>query len=295
MTPDLRLVRYFVAVAQELHVTRAAERLHISQPSLSAAVKQLETQLGVALLDRSAREVVLTPAGELLLERGRALIAHAEAVTHEVRERGATLSGRLELGLSPTARYGVGPALLEACAAEAPAVMLYTREDTTGGLLRDLRRGRLDLAILFCATSAGLDGLSSLRLRDEPAVAHLPAGHPLAGRDDVSLADLASETVLIAAGPDSAGFTERVLGAFAAAGLDPDTRPDPYPDLGVQAVREGLGIVVYVRSAFPAQLEASAFVAIEPALKLPFDLAWRADQPSPALRSVIATARAARR
>ena len=80
MIPELRLVRYFVAVAQERHVTRAAERLHIAQPSLSAAVKQLEAQLGVALLDRGAREVTLTPAGELLLRRVRELLDHAEEV-----------------------------------------------------------------------------------------------------------------------------------------------------------------------------------------------------------------------
>src|SRR5215213_4157425 len=100
MTPELRLIRYFVAVAQEGNVTRAAERLHVSQPSLSAAVKQLEQQLGVALLARAGRGVSLTPAGELLLHRGRELVEHADAVADEVRRRGGPPSGRLRLGLS---------------------------------------------------------------------------------------------------------------------------------------------------------------------------------------------------
>src|SRR5919202_4007157 len=117
MTPDLRLVRYFVAVAETGNVTRAAERLHISQPSLSAAIKQLESQLGVELLARHGRRVTITPAGELLLRRGRDLLAHGEAVAEEVRSHAAAYPARLRLGMSPTARYGVGPRLLAACAA----------------------------------------------------------------------------------------------------------------------------------------------------------------------------------
>ena len=292
MIPELRLVRYFVAVAQERHVTRAAERLHIAQPSLSAAIKQLEAQLGVALLDRGAREVTLTPAGELLLRRGRELLDHAEEVADAVSARGRAPSGRLGIGLSPTARYGLGPELLAACAAAAPAVMLYTREDTTGALLRDVARGRLDLALLFCAPPPALAGVASLRLGDVPAVAHLPAGHPLARRASVTLADLAGEHVLVAGGADSGGFSDRVLAAFAAAGHVPRTRADPYPDLGLQAVREGLGVVVYVRDAFPPELPGSAFVPVEPPLELPFDLVWRADAPAAPIAAVVAAARA---
>ena len=292
MIPELRLVRYFVAVAQERHVTRAAERLHIAQPSLSAAIKQLEAQLGVALLDRGAREVTLTPAGELLLRRGRELLDHAEEVADAVSARGRAPSGRLGIGLSPTARYGLGLLLLAACAAAAPAVMLYTREDTTGALLRDVARGRLDLALLFCAPPPALACVASLRLGDVPAVAHLPAGHPLARRASVTLADLAGEHVLVAGGADSGGFSDRVLAAFAAAGHVPRTRADPYPDLGLQAVREGLGVVVYVRDAFPPELPGSAFVPVEPPLALPFDLVWRADAPAAPLAAVVAAARA---
>ena len=269
MSLDLRLIRYFVAVAQEGNVTRAAERLHISQPSLSAAIKQLEAQLGVALLERRGRRISLTPAGELLEQRGRELLEQAVAVTAELRDRGATASGRLRVGMSPTARYGVGPELLAAIAREAPAVMVYSSEDTTGALLEDVARGRLDLALTFCAPAGS--GL----VREEPAVVHLPDGHPLAQRDAVSLADLAGETVLVAADPRSGGFSEHVHAGFAAAGVAPRTRPDPYPDLGLQAVREGLGVVVYVRSAYPADLPGSVFVPVEPAFSLPFHLVAR--------------------
>src|ERR671920_2555873 len=100
MVPELRLIRYFVAVAETGNVTRAAERLHISQPSLSAAIKQLEQQLGVELLARQGRRVTITPAGELLMRRGRDLLAEAAAVAEEGRAHGAASPARLRLGLS---------------------------------------------------------------------------------------------------------------------------------------------------------------------------------------------------
>jgi DNA-binding transcriptional LysR family regulator len=294
MELDLRLVRYFVAVAQTGNVTRAAERLHLSQPALSSAVKQLEAALGVELLERSGRGVRLTPAGELLLQRGTELLEQAAAVTDEVRGRGEEEpAARLRLGLSPTARYGVGPQLLAACAAAAPAAMLYASEDTTAALLRDVAQGRLDLAVVFCAPDDIPPGVDLELLSDEPAVVHLPAGHPLCARPSLSLSDLADETVLIAGGAESGGFTDRVLRAFDEAGVMPRTAPDPYPDLGVRAVREGVGVVVYVRGAFPPELPGSAFVALEPPLHLPFHLAWRTGPRTRALDAVLAAARSA--
>ncbi|HEX8053740.1 MAG TPA: LysR substrate-binding domain-containing protein [Thermoleophilaceae bacterium] len=290
MTPELRLIRYFVAVAEEGNVTRAAERLHISQPSLSAAIKQLEEQLGVELFARRGRQIAITPAGELLRDRGRELLEHAEVVVDVVTARDRAGAGRLRLGLSPTARYGVAPELLAACAASAPATMIYTAEDTTGALIRDVARGQLDMAIAFCAPpdAAGVD---QILVREEPAVVHLPAAHPLASRPRLSLPELAEETILVAASRDSSGFTDRILGAFTELGIAPRTRADPYPDLGLQAVREGLGLVIYARSAFPERLAGSAFVPVDPPLTLPFQLVVREGPRSAAVEAVASIAR----
>jgi len=290
---DLRLIRYFVAVGVEGSVTRAAARLHISQPSLSAAIKQLEAQLGVAVLQRSGRRIALTPAGELLLRRGQELLAQADAVADEVGQRAAATSGKLRLGLTPTARYGVGPELMAACARDAPAVMIYSSEDTTGSLLRDVARGSLDLAVTFCAPDPP-EGVVLSLLREEPALVHLPSDHLLAGRQALKLEDLADESILVSAGPDSRGFTARVLAAFSEAGIAPRTRSDPYPDLGLQAVREGLGVVIYSRSAFPPQLAGSVFVALRPRLGLPFHLASRQGETGAAVQAVLAIAAAIR-
>ena len=189
-------------------------------------------------------------------------------MVEEVRARDEAAVGRLRIGMSPTARYGVGPALLAAAADGVPGVMLYPREDTTGALLRDVRGGRLDLAVLFCP--ARLDGVASRVLAEERAVVHLRADHPLAARPSVALEELAGETLLVAESVESGGFTARVLEMCRARGFEPATRPDPYPDLGLQAVREGLGVVVYVRGAFPPELPGSAFVPVEPAATFPF-------------------------
>jgi DNA-binding transcriptional LysR family regulator len=290
MQPELRLLRYFVAVAEERNITRAAERLHISQPALSAAVRQLEQQLGVDLLDRSGRVLAVTPAGMLLLDEGRALLSDADRVFEAVRARDGAAIGRLKVGMTPTARYGIGPELLGASAQQASGVMLYPQEDTTGALLRDVRGGRLDLAVLFCAPER-FDGVELEPLRDEPAVVHLRSDHRLAGRSSVGLEELAGETLLVAESVESGGFTARVLELCAARGFSPRTRPDPYPDLGLQAVREGLGVVVYVRSAFPAEVSGSVFVPVAPPVSFPFSLAWRAGPRGAALDAVLAVAR----
>jgi DNA-binding transcriptional LysR family regulator len=169
--------------------------------------------------------------------------------------------------------------------------MLYPSEDTTGALLRDVAASRLDLAITFCAPQPPPPGVTLSPLVAEPAVVHLPDPHPLAARPQLALSDLADETILIASSHDSGGYTDRVLAAFAAAAITPRTRPDPYPDLGLQAVRERLGVVIYARGAFPDPLPGSAFVPLIPDVLLPFHLATRTGTASAALRAVADAAR----
>lgn len=289
MAPNLRQLRYFVAAAEELNFTRAAERLHLAQPPLSAAIRQLEEQLGVTLFKRTTRHVELTPAGKLLLEKGQKLLIDADEVFSAVREVERTPVGRLDVGVSPTARFGLAAKLFGACATEAAGVMLYPREDTTGVLLRDLHAGRLDLVVAFCAPPD--DALERERLRDEPAVLHVDASHRLASRNSVALEELRDERVIVAGGPDSPGYTATVVELCRSAGFEPNTVPDPYPDLGLLAIREGVGVVIYVRTAFAPDLEGSAFVPIIPTITLPFSMVWRRGINSGALDAALGVAR----
>lgn len=292
VTPELRLVRYFVAVAEERNFTRAAERLHMAQPPLSAAIRQLEQQLGVQLLERSPRQVELTVAGSLLLERGRALLAEADAVFSAVQEVERAPEGRLHVGVAPPARLEITPTFVAGCAELAPGAMLYTREDATGAMQRDVRAGRLDLALGYCPIEQ--PGLAYERLCDAEAVLHVAAGHPLAGRERVSVAELRDETFIVAAGEDSAGWTQAVLVACADAGFTPRTVPDPYAHLGMRAVQEGLGVVLYPRTAFSAHLGSSVLVALEEPLTFPFTLIWPPQRRSGTLDAVLDAARAVR-
>src|SRR5262249_12243550 len=152
------------------------------------------------------------------------------------------------------------PTLLGAWAASVPGVMVHTREDTTAALLRDLARRRLDLAVVFCPQP--VHGVVTELLRAEAAVVHVWADHPLAARASVELIELKDEVLLVAGGPDSPGYSETVLALCRETGFTPETRPDPYPDLGLQAVREKLGVAVYVATAFGGELTDTRLVPL---------------------------------
>src|SRR3954451_25328930 len=144
---ELRHLRYFVAIAEERSITRAAERLWIAQPGLSTQVRRLEAELGIPLLDRHPRGVELTPAGELFLERARATLATAEADRSTGADLAAGLAGTGRLGIASEAPAGLGPPLLAAFGQDRPNVEVTVFESYSGSLMRDLRDGRLDAVI----------------------------------------------------------------------------------------------------------------------------------------------------
>ena len=187
---ETRELRYFVAVAEELHFGRAARRLGMAQPPLSRAVAQLERRLGTPLLTRSSRAVALTPAGEVLLAEGRAALAAVEAAERRTRRAGAPDRAGLVLAVKAGASAELLAKLLDAYAVEPGAVeveVLLCGIGEQGPMLRD---GRADVALLHRPYD-DVAGLDTEELGTEGQVAVLPAGHALSTRAEVSLADLA--------------------------------------------------------------------------------------------------------
>nr|WP_231375811.1 hydrogen peroxide-inducible genes activator [Corynebacterium aquatimens] len=188
-------MRTFVTVAENRHFGTAAAKLGISQPSLSQALVALETGLGIKLIERSTRKVIVTPAGAALLPYAQATLEAAE--TFVARSRGAhgVLNGPLVIGMIPTVAPYLLPSLLRLCREHFPELEPRIVEETTPVLLDQLRDGLIDLAVV--ATASERSGLTSRMLYDENFVVALPSHHALAGRDDLSLEELRELDLLL--------------------------------------------------------------------------------------------------
>src|SRR5215203_1136331 len=218
---ELRHLRYFVAVAEELHFTRAARRVHIAQQPLSAAIARLEQQLGVTLLERTTRRVELTEAGEALLEPARAALRAVDDALAAAQAAGRGEAGDLDVGLSSGAWYGLEP-LFDAVRERHPGLSLHVRQQSTRPLLDDVRAGHLDVAVGLCVQDAG--GLGTQRLKDEPVLLAVAAQHRLAGRTHVDVAVLRQETLALDDPSDGPDYNAAVLAVCARAGFTPRTR-----------------------------------------------------------------------
>jgi DNA-binding transcriptional LysR family regulator len=217
---DLRRLRYFVAVAEELHFGRAAQRLYLAQPVLSRHVQKLESELGVELLRRTSRQVELTPAGERLLEEARQLLAAADAASRRMRGV-ATAPAHLTIGffVGDTFTPAVRTFLGRRPEAELSFLRLYWHDQVD--VLHD---GRVDVAFVHLPVDEA--GLELIPVRAEPRVAVLAADHPLAGRAEIGIAELADDPVIRQAGADPSWE------AFHNVDPRPDGRhPRPGPEV----------------------------------------------------------------
>jgi LysR family hydrogen peroxide-inducible transcriptional activator len=193
--PTLRQLEYLVAIADEGGFHRAAEACHVSQPGLSAQIKQLEELLGVQLLERSRKRVQLTPAGEAVLKRAREVLLAAHELVEAARTHQRPLSGTLRLGVIPTIAPYWLPEALPRVRERYPDLRLRLVEDRTDRLLESLGDGSLD--VLLLALEADLGRVETLPLLDDPFLVALPRGHRLASRKRLRESDLAGETVLL--------------------------------------------------------------------------------------------------
>ena len=188
---ELRHLRYFVAVAEELHFGRAARRLNIAQPPLSQQIKQLETHLGYPLLTRTSRSVALTGAGEAFLEKARRTLLNVSRDIDEVRSIGRGEVGSLHIGFIGSGMLTTLPSIFRSYREAYPRVTLHLHESFTSKVIQGLENGELDIGIL--RDGDPIEGLHSVSIFSEPFVAVLPASHPRARQDSISPSALRNE------------------------------------------------------------------------------------------------------
>jgi DNA-binding transcriptional LysR family regulator len=285
---ELRHLRYFVAIAEERSITRAAERLWIAQPGLSTQIRRLEDEIGVKLFERHTRGVDLTDAGELFLGRARATLAAADVALSTGRSLEAGVVGTVRLGLATEAPAQVVPSLLAAFGEDRPEVDVTVFQSYAGTLLRDLRDGRID-AVVAPSIFASAE-LRRVRLGSEPWAVLVGPGHRLAQPGPIDARELHGVAVVVTGHRDGAGHDRAVAELLESLGVAPVLRRGgPGPAL-YSAVAAGTAVALTTRAAAP---DAEIVVRpLEPARRIRFALLTRDEPPAPALTELIRVAEA---
>lgn len=259
---EFRHLRCFLALAEELHFGRAAARLSMTQPPLSLNIQQLEASVGAPLFVRNSRGVALTPAGQALVPRARALLEAATGAAREAREVAQGLSGTLRVGFAGTVLYRGLPQILLAFARDHARLKLVLREMSSSDQLIELQHDRLDAG--FVHTTRVPPGCSQVRVSSQRFVACVPAGHALAGKRRVSPEALAGEPYVAISRAVSPDYHDRLLALCADHGFEPDVRFELRHWLSVVSlVAQGLGVSLVPAALQQAGLPGAVFVPLQ--------------------------------
>ena len=292
-TIELRHLRYFVAVAEELHFTRAAKRLRIAQPPLSQQIRQLEQQIGHALFDRNSRTVVLTLAGETLLELARHILKRLEEDVETVRRVGRGEIGSLTVGFIHSAMLTVLPVILGSYRMKYPQVALRLHELTTRRLVDAIRQGAVDIGFLRDAGPTA--GLSVETILVEKYVVALPDRHPLAQRKRISLMALKGEPLVFFPRENGPGAWDKTIKLCEIAGFRPNIVQEASDWLVLlRLVSSGLGISI--APACLATIKTPGVVCRELTscpISTDIQLAHRTDYLNPIMNAFLVAARRA--
>lgn len=289
---ELRHLRYFLAIAEDLHFGKAAERVRIAQPAISQQIKRLESEVGVELLLRNRRRVQLTPAGEALRAYAQGAIDEVEAGSAAARRAAAGELGHLTVGFIETAAATVVPLAVRRFRADRPDVGLTLRELSVDAQITGLRSGRLDLGIVRPPVDAA--ELLVDELIDEELVAAVPTTHPLAARRRVAAATVAREPLVALAREVVPGLYDQVLalrGEHGGAAKVAQEATSIQAVLGLVAA--GLGIAVLPASVRALGRDGVTFVAIRSAQRSRMVAIRREGSPSPLLAAFLGAVRAA--
>jgi LysR family hydrogen peroxide-inducible transcriptional activator len=280
MIPSIKQLKYVCAVAEHRHFSKAADACFVTQSTLSAAIQDLESQLGVVIFERSKKSVLITPLGESLLAQARVILGDVEDFVSIARSHEEVLTGELRLGVIPTIGPFLLPSLLSELRKEYSKLKLYLKEELSGVLLQQLQQGRLDLIVL--AFPYGLPEMESVKLFNDEFLLCLPPGHRLEKSTLVSQQDLQGESLLLL----EEGHCLRDH-ALEACKLSKDHAQIVYQGNSlhtlVQMVANGLGVTLLPQMAVSAdvlgetQLELRHFG--EENVSREIGMAWRKSDP----------------
>ncbi len=296
---ELRHLRYAVTVAEEGHVTRAAERLGIQQPPLSQQIKALEGMLGTPLFRRLPRGVELTDAGAVFVARARQILSDIDDTVTATRRTAKGETGSLSIGYTSSAAFHpLVTSAVRALRLSLPDLSLRLEEATTDELTADLAAGRLDLAFLRGKTESA--ALSMERVHEEEMLLALPDVHPLARpvqssiKPGLDLRDLAGETFIFYRRQNGHGLYDGIIAACHAAGFSPVVAQEaPKVVSTLSLVAAGLGISIIPESMARLETTGIAYRRFreDSGLLAPLYLAWRRDSDRPSLATLVAEVR----
>lgn len=284
---ELRHLRCLVAVAEELHFGRAARRLHLSQPPVSLAIKELETELGVLLFERSSRRIALTPQGEEVLRDARAILARTESIRQHAAHAAPGLAGSLSIGFISLAAYTFLPDMLRRLTEELPRVRMGLHESSTDRIIPDLEAGVLDVGCLFCTPRLP----ASLRYQATdryPLVVALPQGHALARLARVPLERLAEERFLLFEPHVGPLMYDTIMAACLRSGFSPRIFHAHQQHTIVSLVSGGVGVALLPSCVQVMQREGVVYRPLRGEQRyVETGVAWRASDDSPFVRAFL--------
>ena len=276
---ELRHLRYFLAVAEELHFGRAASRLGIAQPPLSQQIRKLETELGVALFNRTKRRVDLTPAGQAFLEEVRQVLAQADRAVRTAQRAGRGEIGHLAIGFVPSADLDLLPRVLRAWRARFPHVEIELHTLLPTEQVEGLREGRINVGFVRMPVDDG--GLVVEAIQREPLVVVLYRTHRLAQARRVRLADLAPDTMIVFPRHIAPGYYDVLISACRLAGFTPQVLHPGSMQTNLALVSAGLGVTLLPASIRNLRRSGVVYRALAPPVpQVEMAVAYRRDEGS---------------
>jgi DNA-binding transcriptional LysR family regulator len=293
---DLRRLRYFIAVAEEGHITRAAEHLDMQQPPLSRQISLMERELNVQLFRRLSRGVELTSAGQALYREAKAILAHVDRAVETTRRTARGEQGTLCVGVAPTAPFNaLVPSAIRSFREAFPAVSLVLTEGLSNEIVAQFNNDQMDVAFVR-ARQIHAESVLVKPLQEEPLVVALPSHHPLARGERskaVPLKHLASDPFIMI-GPAGTGLHDETVAACRAAGFAPRLgQPAPRITSTLGLVAAGLGIALVPSTMQSVRMTGVVYRRLQGVAPKAFlGLAWRRDDPSPVLKQFVNLVRA---